>query len=183
MAGLLPFAFAQVSRCVPSASSCAFYTCVEQSLQCERGPRSDSYLIQYGLKYCERFSSLRLDAVGTRWTTSTKLCLQQRLAGLLRSNPRPSCAALTSFAFASHPACYTQPSSSVCDLSIRTQARISTTVDTSDLLTRRSVVQVGQVAQTCARRIINRGIESGQRVLESGVDTARRGLHNIWERA
>jgi hypothetical protein len=99
-------------------------------VQCERGPHDDSYPIRYGLKYCQRFSSVSLNDAGRRWTSATKLCLQQRLSEFLRSNPRPSCRALSDFAFSSHPACYTQPGASVCDLPLGTKARIGTIVDT-----------------------------------------------------
>ncbi len=172
-------ALPSAAQCRPSSSSCDFYSCVEDALQCQRGPASDSYPIQYGLKYCRRFSALRLNARGTRWAEVAHACLQVQLASFLRANPRPTCAALTKFAFASHPRCYTQPGASICDLDPVTQARVALTVDTHDLVSVRSAIQVGAVARTCAVEIARDGVDLGRRIVRGRLEAGGRFLDDV----
>ncbi|ETV98092.1 hypothetical protein H310_08837, partial [Aphanomyces invadans] len=107
----------QCQRPVPK--SCAFYSqCIEVAHPC--GPRG--YAIDFGEKYCVKFNEKKdwFSEDGRRWLDGTMTCLQQKLVPMLRS-PNVTCEAIRTFAFNSHPACYTNDNDnnfSVCDLPI-----------------------------------------------------------------
>ncbi|KAF2278738.1 uncharacterized protein EI97DRAFT_484357, partial [Westerdykella ornata] len=97
----------------PAENTCTFYTdCLEKKMQCG----SSGYPIDYGLKYCKKFTAARgeFSARGKAWITKTMLCLQRALVPYATGEQKGTCAKLKEFAFATHPGCYV--SSGVCAL-------------------------------------------------------------------
>jgi hypothetical protein len=141
--------------------TCAMYNCLDQLYRCSTTAEpKDRYPIDYGLKYCNRFSSRTGSVNFNQWRDATLKCLQDELKVFLTANPTRSCADLTKFAFDSHPKCYTVPGSSICQLSIREKAMVGLSVSPNDLLSLRSAKQMALVLKTCggdAVAAVNRG--------------------------
>ncbi|CAK4077023.1 unnamed protein product [Aphanomyces euteiches] len=103
----------------PAPKTCGFYfECLDVAHPC----RSTGYAQSFGGKYCELFDN-KMDwfsLKGQAWMFGTMTCLQRKLVTLL-NNPSLSCANIHSFAFDSHPSCYTTDNAngiSVCDLPV-----------------------------------------------------------------
>jgi hypothetical protein len=95
--------------------SCAFYDdCLEATYPCG----GSGYAIGYGGKFCRAFSgnATRFSAKGQKWISDVMLCLQTELVPLISKAPaaKPTCPAIKTFAFNSHPKCYV--SAGVCAL-------------------------------------------------------------------
>lgn len=101
--------------CLPIYKDCSFYSrCLETAVPC--GP--NGYAIGFGLQYCLKFEKHyeRFSLSGREWVWSTAYCLQTVLIPIANRQKTMTCGEIHSFAFASHPGCYTQPGHSVCDL-------------------------------------------------------------------
>jgi len=112
------------------------------------GPQS--YPINYGYKYCNRFKSLTsndLTPGGLQWRDATLMCLQKKLVPLLSQNLTSD--QLTTIAFNSHPDCYTNNGSVGICSDPRDWTTIATTVDKEDLLSMKSGKQSASVAAIC----------------------------------
>jgi hypothetical protein len=108
----------------PSETSCSFYSdCVENVLPCG----TSGYALSYGEHYCSVFENIvpKLTEKGKVWIHSTRACLQSQLSqeiiarwdvGTLNNL---NCNSVRTFAFNSHPFCYTQRDTSICDLDRR----------------------------------------------------------------
>ena len=128
-------------------------------MQCQRGRPQDSYPLLYGKKYCLRFAAMsrqKLGSDGMRWRDATLTCLQKKLHYFISRNPSANCQQLTRAAFDSHPACYTNPVKSICALDLRVQTQIGLTVDTPDLVSTRSGIQVAAVAKRCTKDLVKK---------------------------
>ncbi len=148
-------AFAQDS-CASLLGSCEYYSCVEaQRISCgETG-----YALGYGQVYCEKFTAMsfapsrtKLEATlfpadGGEWRDEVRSCLQEKLEEYFAQEEQPTCSSLRTFAFASHPYCYTK-GPSFCELSPENVVRIGLTIKL-DLLTGESVRQIRDTAAIC----------------------------------
>jgi hypothetical protein len=63
-----------------------------------------------------------------------------------------TCDAITTFAFDSHPRCYTE-GPSICFLPVTDIANVLATIDGQDLLSLRSAKQMASVAATCVEQL------------------------------
>jgi hypothetical protein len=135
----------------PVARTCAFYSaCLEANRPCG----ASGYAIGYGEKYCSRFDvDDTLSPEGDVWRDGTLHCLQEALVSELGAVASMSCDAITTFAFDSHPACYTGHSPSFCFLPPTDIANVLGTIDGQDLLSLRSAKQMATVAATCVEQI------------------------------
>jgi hypothetical protein len=128
----------------PVPRTCAFYAaCLEQVNPCG----ASGYALGYGEKYCSRYDvDHRFSAEGLAWRDNVLHCLQESLVSRL-STPA-TCDDLTTFAFDSHPRCYTE-GPSICFLPPSDALEVVSVIDGKDLLSLRSAKQVGTVAATC----------------------------------
>ena len=142
-----------VASCAtPRPENCSYYSaCLEAQHSCgERG-----YGLGYGEKYCNAFANnAAISPAGVAWVNSTMLCLQKHLASLAAD--KLSCDALTDDAFASHPACYTQPGASICDLGPADALQVLNTISATDLLSSRALKQEASVVRTCVVHVFGR---------------------------
>ena len=148
--------FAQANQCIlpPKPNTCDFYiSCLENSKNC--GP--DGYAQSYGNFYCKRFNALDsndLTSQGIRWRNATLMCLQRMLVPIVTGEENKTCEQIIDFAFDSHPACYTIPGDSICDLPV---SDIYTAFDTVKLVdsifSSRGLKQFYAVAKKCASDI------------------------------
>jgi hypothetical protein len=139
------------SRCSdPVPRTCAFYAdCLEARMPCGPG----GYALGYGEKYCSRYDvDHHLSPEGLAWRDSVLHCLQESLVPVLAGAATMTCDALTTFAFDSHPRCYTE-GPSICFLPPSDVADVIGTIDGKDLLSLRSAKQIGTVAATCIEQI------------------------------
>lgn len=143
--------------------SCEFYSdCMEKQFQCG----SQGYPLQYGQKYCERFKSLNtsnsysrftLSPEGVNWRNETLKCLQNVLIpSLTMVSLVSNCDAVERFAFASHPKCYTQPGSSICDIPKKDWLLIMTVPDLNDsIFSTKGTEQFKSILLTCGSKLIS----------------------------
>jgi hypothetical protein len=136
----------------PVERTCAFYSaCVEANKPCG----ASGYAIGYGEKYCSRFDvDDTFSPEGKVWRDATLHCLQEALVPELGAIASMSCDAITTFAFDSHPACYTDHTPSFCFLPPADIANVLGTIDGKDLLSLRSAQQMATVAATCVEQIV-----------------------------
>lgn len=101
--------------CAPIQKDCSFYRCLEGTVPC--GP--NGYALGYGLKYCTQFldNFSKFSAKGQLWIISTCYCLQSALVPVANGSVKMTCDEIHSFAFDSHPGCYTQRGNSICNIS------------------------------------------------------------------
>jgi hypothetical protein len=122
-------ATARAEDCRTSVGSCDFYRC-RQRLAGSRHPAS-AYYQGYGLKYCERFSTVtrpKLSRTGQLWLDKTLFCLQKFLYDHVPVDASPE--VVKTMAFNSHPGCYV--TSGLCFLSPEDWAVIWATIDSRD---------------------------------------------------
>jgi hypothetical protein len=144
---------------------CAFYTqCAEKAFKCGSDVSNpNSYPINYGKKYCYKFSDAEFDNdISRQWRDATLPCLHEALVPLMikaRNGDVADCATVTTTGFDSHPRCYTQVGRSICDVALGLHLgdvwSIFTTVDLKDLITIRSAAQVASVARRCTGQAVD----------------------------
>lgn len=145
----MPMAFGQGSE------QCVAYDDVEELFKCG----SKGYPINYGGKYCKKFSENRhrFSDEGKKWLDATLECLVQEIVLIqdsLRSQMNPNnrktvCKRLKHLAFDSHIPCYLE--SGYCDLS-RKDKRIVTNIVFPSIF-RIRVIQAGLKVQAECRRV------------------------------
>lgn len=146
-------------------NKCSFYACAAQAADksntCDLGDR-DSYFLNYGEKYCERFSSNTskdLSESGRVWLNKTLSCLQTSiLEGCNEKKLCSSCQTIRKLAFDTHPYCYV--SSGLCSLSLNDQIQVGKTVDAGDFFTTESIAQVASVAASCGNHYVKQGLSN-----------------------
>jgi len=109
----------------PPLDDCSFYVnCLESRYKC--GPTG--YPLQYGEKFCEKFSSNRslLDSNGQQWMINTMHCLQTALVFDAIANAT-TCQALEDEAFGTHASCYID--NGLCSLGLHNWVAILEIVD------------------------------------------------------
>jgi hypothetical protein len=139
----------------PHPENCSYYSaCLEAKLPCGES----GYGLGYGEKYCNAFANdTGFSPAGVAWVNSTMLCLQKHLASLsTKGLASMTCDALTDDAFASHPACYTQPGASICDLGPSDALQVLRTISATDLLSSRALKQEASVVHTCVLHVVGR---------------------------
>jgi hypothetical protein len=114
---LASVSFAAVANdaCKVVAQDCSFYErCAEPHFQC--GPKG--YALGYGGKYCQAFKDNvdKFSPQGQKWIYSVMTCLQEKIVPLVEANTKMTCDKFRSFAYGTHPGCYTLPENSICRL-------------------------------------------------------------------
>ncbi len=134
----------------PVEHTCAFYSaCLEADQPCG----ADGYALGYGEKYCSRFDvDETFSPQGIVWRDAVLHCLQLALVPELPKADTMTCDALTTFAFDSHPRCYTG-GPSICFLPVTDITNVLGTIDGKDLLSLRSAKQMVTVAADCVDQI------------------------------
>jgi hypothetical protein len=134
----------------PVERTCAFYSaCLEAAKPCGES----GYAIGYGEKYCSRYDvDDRFSPQGIAWRDAVLHCLQVSLATELPKVGSMTCDAITTFAFDSHPRCYTA-GPSICFLPFSDITNVIGTIDGKDLLSLRSAKQMASVAATCVAEL------------------------------
>ncbi|MFZ9595676.1 MAG: hypothetical protein ACO3A2_06310 [Bdellovibrionia bacterium] len=141
-------ALAWSPECLNPDGDCQFYPqCLEESHECG----AKGYALGYGHKYCMRFSEQqKFSSQGKRWVLTTRQCLQDSLVPFVTPPwQKDRCEEIMDVAFDSHPNCYTQNGSSICDLPIPDVILIVETIQKPDLVSPRGLKQILSVAQTC----------------------------------
>jgi hypothetical protein len=152
------------SPCSKYVGSCEYYACLDQEvLSCG----DLGYALGYGKKYCERFTALQFaphrtaleeeafPAVGAVWRDRVKVCLMNELEHYVGNQDALSCGELRSFAFKSHPHCYTR-SPSFCELSLENATRVGLTIEPRTLIAQESIDQIRDTATICVRDLSER---------------------------
>ncbi len=142
----------------PIARHCGFYSaCLERALPCgEQG-----YALGFGERYCTAFRSSSLSDKGMTWATGVMGCLQEKLiarvaqAGAFADKPEsaPVCAAILEEAFASHPACYTDPAHSICFLPPSDLRKVLGVIGAQEIFTMRTSTQIAQTVGICLGQV------------------------------
>lgn len=162
---LAPSMVMAADRCSELIGSCEYYSCIEE----ERLSCGDSgYALGYGQRYCEKFSAIKFNpsfpnaervvfpVAGNDWRDAVRTCLQEELEVYFFDESAPKdCSTLRTFAFDSHPRCYTS-GPSFCALKPQSVIRIGLTIDAKDLLTAESQKQIFDTAAICDRQLEER---------------------------
>lgn len=154
-------------RCSALVGSCEYYSCIEEErLSCGES----GYALGYGQRYCEKFSAINFipsfpnaeaqvfPVAGNDWRDEVRTCLQEELEDFFFASEGPEvkdCSALRTFAFDSHPRCYTS-GPSFCALKPQSVIRIGLTIDAPDLLTAESQKQIFDTAAICEQQLQER---------------------------
>lgn len=103
--------------CIPSSTSCEFYSCMEQRTPC--GPRG--YWKQLGLHYCQKFlfREDRFSEQAQAWLHESRLCLQERTKLVSKGL---ACSQVQSAAMDTHVSCYVD--TGFCELSLADKNKI-----------------------------------------------------------
>ncbi len=145
---------------------CDFYDCaakeaVTKKVCADKDP--SAYFIEYGKKYCERFSSEAMNSLSLRgkaWLRNTLACLQSKIFSGCNAEAKCfDCRSIHDLAFGTHPECYVD--SGLCFLSLEDQQKIALTVDFKDLATKDSAIQVTKSISLCTglhMRKLDKGI-------------------------
>ncbi len=150
--------------CAELIGSCEYYECIDQErLSCG----DDGYALGYGKKYCERFSAIDFQenappfsgdfypAKGNEWRDNVRSCLQVSMEAFFASDEAKDCSALRTFAFDSHPACYTG-APSFCELTPENIVRVGLTIQLNDLFKTESQKQIRDTARICVTQMDER---------------------------
>lgn len=142
-------ALATPSKCVvPRENDCSFYSdCIESVIPC--GP--DAYTLGYGMKYCQSFGLHvpEFSPKGQDWIYSVMTCLQVNLVPIANQSSVLDCDSLRTFAYATHPKCYTIQNHSICTLPPADVIKILGVIR-NELADGETFKQMVAVATTCA---------------------------------
>jgi hypothetical protein len=133
---------------------CTFYSCADKSVVeagiCKKDD-PNAYFINYGEKYCKRFSektNQKISEKGNVWLNKTLVCLQQAVVGFCDKNSCSNCEKIRELAYTSHADCYTK--SGLCYLNPYDLFLIGVTPDIkNDVLNKDGLKQVAEVAGLC----------------------------------
>jgi hypothetical protein len=160
------FAQAEVysDDCANLVGSCEYYACIDQNrLSCgEQG-----YSLGYGQKYCEKFSSIDFPETATTfwgevfpsngnlWRDNVRSCLQANLESWYATASKKDCSTLRTFAFNSHPDCYTT-GPSFCELIPDNVLRIGLKIQINDLFKAETLRQIQATSRICVAQLDER---------------------------
>lgn len=145
---------------------------------CDSHPAPD-YYIDYGLKYCEKFSSDlngKLSPTGKAWLAETRCALQQKLEDGLQADPSLELDSdvFREFAFGTHPSAYLE--SGFADLPIRDLIEIAKQPELSEYLDAETWKQIIEVGRETGKEWVGDALDAaGQAAadaVQSGIDSA-----------
>lgn len=110
------------------------------------------------------FNKLPLSTPGQQWRDRTLKCLQDQL--ILNEQNFNTCDAVKQIAFNSHVSCYTNPSSSICDLALNDMKSIARVVDIKEYHDIDGLKQVVNVGAVCLTQWLNE-LKTAERQKES----------------
>ncbi len=151
---ILLFLSGSVTVALAEDGECLFYQNKNKDFFCES---NDNYLIDYGYKYCERFTKLENESGSSlelkSWISKTRVCLQDMIAENEKRYQVEGCRQLKEFAFDTHPICYKQYG--VCNLPLIDKSKIVKLILKNDFLSdlgnekRATVMQTINVVAKC----------------------------------
>ncbi|KAF0413258.1 hypothetical protein F8M41_007779 [Gigaspora margarita] len=130
-----------VNCTMPVPNTCNFYMdCLEKKFHCG----NKGYPLEFGLKYCEKFSENAhlFSSSGKEWVSKTKLCLQDSLVQVYE-NDSSTCSEIKDKALSSHANCYV--SSGICLLPPSDWLALFETIDFRDLFGNLPIVKFFEV--------------------------------------
>jgi hypothetical protein len=135
----------------PRPDNCAFYSaCVESNIACGE----DGYALGYGERFCTGFKNASFSDQGEAWKSSVMGCLQRALVPYTTAAfAKTSCSTVEDFAFNSHPACYTDPSNSICFLPPSDVLEVLSVIGLDQALQPRTQAQMATVFKTCVGQL------------------------------
>jgi len=148
--------------CADSFGSCNWYSdCLRVHEEC---PESESYALNYGQHFCDRYSEVLLSfsVSGQRWVAAVRICLQESLNAFLADSKETgatlACTDIEKAAFDSHPQCYVEPTAgspslSWCSLPLTDHVVIFETVF-AGLLSSDGLMQALLTLSDCLRRFV-----------------------------
>ncbi len=156
-------AYPRLAACAePITRNCAHYAqCVDAAIACGE----NGYALGFGERYCNAFRRTDFSEKGVAWVDSVMLCLQRALVpeveaatqGFAHANrapaPAATCSALLDTAFATHPACYTQPEASICFLPPSDLAKVFGVIGAKEVFTARTSKQIATTITTCVGQL------------------------------
>lgn len=156
---------------------CAFYGCANKSIEkagiCQPGDEN-SYFMNYGDKYCQRFASKTNDKLsdkGKLWLNKTLVCLQKAIVDFCSKDKCNQCDNVRKLAYASHAPCYTD--SGLCHLNPIDLFHIGLTPDfKEDVLSKDGLLQVSKVGGLCGGQIAREFLNSGDTKTVAYLDRA-----------
>eukprot|EP01122_Echinamoeba_exundans_P010647 TRINITY_DN4027_c0_g1_i3.p1 TRINITY_DN4027_c0_g1~~TRINITY_DN4027_c0_g1_i3.p1 ORF type:complete len:816 (+),score=82.62 TRINITY_DN4027_c0_g1_i3:2148-4595(+) len=137
----------------PVPGNCSWYSnCLESRYSCgEKG-----YPLGYGNYYCRTYFDMcpAMSDFGQKWCQATRTCLISTGAQLLcqPTTRNYTCEEVKAIAFNSHPACYTLPEASFCDLPPSDVKIILKGFRVSDLLSADTIKQMESIAKICLKQ-------------------------------
>jgi hypothetical protein len=157
---------------------CSFYSCANKSVEeagiCTKND-PNAYFINYGEKYCQRFSektSQKISDKGKVWLNKTLVCLQNAVISFCHINSCSSCKKIRELAYGSHADCYTK--SGLCYLNPYDLFLIGVTPDIkNDVLNEDGLKQVGEVAGLCGGRYAVEAFNYTEKGLKSFANKAQ----------
>ncbi len=140
------------------ATKCSFYSCADTAVVdagiCKARDKS-SYFLNYGEKYCNRFSDktlYKLSEKGQVWLNKTLVCLQQAIVDFCHDGACAKCENIRKLSYASHAPCYTD--SGLCYLNPIDLFQIGLTPDfKADVLNRDGLIQIAEVGGLCGGQL------------------------------
>jgi hypothetical protein len=151
----------------PAANDCSFYAeCIEQKFSCGDA----GYALSYGSYFCQKFNNFRgFTENGSRWVTSTMLCLQERLVPFMENayqSAPESCEVIEKWGFDTHAACYTQHEDSFCFLGPKDLIAAARVVGPGALIgEKKARQQLRQVLGICLKMLTSRKKLKSHRLL------------------
>lgn len=137
--------FADSCPRMSKANSCSFYDkCLEAKNQCG----SEGYPLNYGLKFCNIFNSMKLSSKGEKWITATMACLQEELVDFAEA--KTACSTIQKKAFESHVQCYVN--SGFCELPTDDKLKIAATNLWETVTSLEGSLQAAKTLAECATK-------------------------------
>ncbi|KAJ3303391.1 hypothetical protein HDV03_003960 [Kappamyces sp. JEL0829] len=143
--------------CQPVANTCSYYSqCVEPVFNC--GPKG--YPLGYGGHFCQAFKDdyPNFTPAGQKWLYSVMNCLQGKLVPVVSSQlsgaSTLTCSQLQTFAYGTHPECYTLETDSICqDVPPQDMVRLLVIIK-SVLFDPATIKQALKVIETCPKQYV-----------------------------
>ena len=173
-----PALSADAKTFIDPTNKCTFYSCANKSVEAAGICKKDdpnAYFINYGEKYCKRFSektNQKISDKGKIWLNKTLVCLQGAVVGFCEKNHCSNCSKIRELAYASHADCYTK--SGLCYLNPYDLFLIGITPDiTNDVLNKDGLKQVAEVAGLCGGSYAGAVVSYTEDKLESFAQSAK----------
>lgn len=169
---------------IDPSKRCSFYSCANKSVEeagiCKKDD-PNAYFINYGEKYCQRFSektSQKISEKGKIWLNKTLVCLQNAVILFCQKNSCSNCEKIRTLAYGSHADCYTK--SGLCYLNPYDLFLIGVTPDIkNDVLNKDGLKQVAEVAGLCGGSYLAKSYNYVEKKFDYFVSSAQSWTNKI----